>query len=106
MVFESLPREAGIATWRDLRQPCVPARSIAGIASAMLFGALRLVPLFPTTNLGFLHKSLRKSLFAFFNSTGQEITMPTIPIRASTRVMSVPEIVSFSRNARYPKPPT
>ncbi len=51
MLFESLPREAGIATWRDLRQPCVPARSIAGIASAMLFGALRLVPLFPTPNL-------------------------------------------------------
>ena len=48
MLFESLPCEAGIATWRDLRQPCVPARSIAGIASAMLFGALRLVPLFPT----------------------------------------------------------
>ena len=33
----------GIATWRGLRQPCVPARSLPALRPPMLFGALRLI---------------------------------------------------------------
>ena len=35
------PREAGIATWRGLGQPCVPACSSPALRPPMLFGALR-----------------------------------------------------------------
>ncbi|RLL86557.1 hypothetical protein Y697_05935 [Mesotoga sp. BH458_6_3_2_1] len=32
------PREAGLATWRDLRQPCVPARSLPALRLISFMG--------------------------------------------------------------------
>ena len=37
------PREAGIATWRGLRQPCVPACSSPALRPLMLLSAMRLI---------------------------------------------------------------
>jgi len=38
--YADLPREAGNATWRDLRQPCILPQ--AALRPPMIFGAFRL----------------------------------------------------------------
>gem|GEM_PF-6184242 len=66
------PAEGSLATWRDLRQPCVPAQSLPALRPGMILASLASDVLFQHH---FLPRNITSALGGLIPDVGEPMTV-------------------------------